>query len=112
MQGVLRGYSRSLHTCVVAIIDGVVNVRSMYRRPLSIRKKPIVEEEFVDNRAESVEARRRTEVPLTKVLRINYDDLAEHGFTGGCQQCDYNSNHQRSKPGVSHSAACRERFID
>ena len=36
------------------------------------------------------EQRSRDELPLPKVFRIMYNDLLEHGFTGGCLECEYN----------------------
>ena len=54
----------------------------------------MVEVKFADNRAEPAEVRRRTVVPLPQAFRINYNDLKEHGFTQGCQQCKYNQSNR------------------
>ena len=88
LEGVFLGYSRSSNTYIVATVDGVVNVRSIYRRPAenrwsfervariaatpwSTRERPEVEVEFADNNAESAEARRRALAPLPQAFRIN-----------------------------------------
>ena len=129
LEGVFLGYSRSSNTYTVATIDGVANVRSIYRRPAenrwnfervariaatpwSTREKPEVGVEFADKNAESAEARGRASTPLPQAFRINYADLEEHGFTRECQQCEYNQFHRKSKTGLSHTATCRKRLLD
>ena len=37
LEGVFLGYSRSSNTYIVATVDGVANVRSIYRRPAENR---------------------------------------------------------------------------
>ena len=43
---------------------------------------------------------------------MNYSDLAKHGFTDGCPQCDHNARFMKSKGGLVHSENCRKRLLD
>ena len=79
--------------------------------PWSQRDKPNLEVRFPESGA-APEQRSRDEIPLSKAFIIMYSDLLEHGFTVGCQQCEYNEMNQRSKPGLSHSNICRRMLLD
>ena len=78
LAGVFLGYSRSANAYIVAAAEGVANVRSIYPRPagnrwsfetisrisaapLSLRDKPEVEAEFLDNGAEPQEVKKRAD---------------------------------------------------
>ena len=78
LAGVFLGYSRSANAYIVAAAEGVANVRSIYQRPagnrwsfetisrisaapLSLRDKPEVEAEFLDNGAEPQEVKKRAD---------------------------------------------------
>ena len=95
LEGVFLGYRRSSNTCIVATVDGVANVRSIYRRPAenrwsfervariaatpwSTRETPEVH--FADNKAEPAEARRRAAAPLPQPFHINYLDFGGAWF--------------------------------
>ena len=127
-EGVFLGYSRSSNAYVVATADGVRNTRALYRRPAanrwnhqkisdisstpwSMREKTDELPKFVD-KDEVDEAPARAPAAMPRAFKINYKDLVEHGFTRGCPQCEHAEKFQRSKGGMSHSAACRHRLLE
>ena len=128
-EGVFLGFNRSSNTYIVATLEGVANVRSLYRRPAasrwdfeaiskiaatpwSTRERPEAEAHFPDADGERGEAPTRDVCPIPKAFRINYADLTTYGFTKDCPQCDFNMMHQKSRQGQTHTAMCRRRILD
>ena len=129
LEGTFLGYSKSSNTYIIATGDGVTTARSLYRRPManrwnhekvaaitatpwSVRDKP-VPAQLAENADASVEPAEPPQPgPMPHAFRIAYQDLVDHGFTRGCQQCEHNELHGKSKPGLSHTNACRKRLLE
>ena len=125
--GVFLGFNRSANTYIVATTEGIVNVRSIYRRPQanrwdfsklaaisstpwSLREKQQVRVQFAEGERDPEAARRIAKAP--RAFKITFRDLMDYGFTEGCVQCEYTERHGKSKGGLAHSAACRQRIVE
>ena len=45
-------------------------------------------------------------------MRINREDLEEHGYDGECTQCKHILKYGKTKRGQQHSAQCRQRIVE
>jgi hypothetical protein len=97
LEGVFLGFGRSSNSYIIGTDDGVVNARTIYRRPSenrwnldrvsrltatpwSTRDKSDATVSFKDATPEE-EAKQKQIEAVPKAFRINYSDLIKHGFT-------------------------------
>ena len=128
-EGIFVGYHRSANVYLVATEDGLATARSLQRKPIanrwdgdklaaikitpwSLREKPEVQVRFQQQATVPEEPPTRDAPPNPKRFRINKHDLDSHGYTEGCQQCDYIMRYGSNKPGVQHTDRCRTRLIE
>ena len=50
--------------------------------------------------------------PLPRRLKITMKLLNEYGYSEGCAQCDHIRRYNETKPGLTHTEACRQRIVD
>jgi len=126
-EGVFLGYSSVMNSYLVATKDGVKTTRAMMRRPMeqrystqeveqlkatpwSIMDKPETTVTFEEAKHDAeIKTRETTGIP--RRFRINLSDLREHGFTDGCEQCDWIIQHGVAKGGLQHNDRCRARIM-
>ena len=130
-EGVFVGYNRTNHTFMVSLEDGkLVAARSVTRRPererwsaeaLSrVRVMPTdgkvrIERErvrFQDGAADPSATAAAAPPRAAREMRINRDDLEEHGYDGECPQCKHIIKYGVSRRGQQHSARCRKRLVE
>ncbi len=122
---ILLGFDWSANTYMISTTEGVTSARTIARRPLSmrwsaeavmgvkatpwsLRDKPDVEVRIDEDPGERP-PRAAPKVP--RKFRLNYSDLIDHGFTVGCPQCAHSEIHHRSRDGLDHTTACRQRLM-
>ncbi len=127
-EAIFLGYSKSSNTFIVGNGDGVVQTRSVTRRPLSerwradvlaelqatpwsIRERSQPRVQFREAAADAGPTADTAAPAIPRRLRINQRDLDEHGYTENCQQCGHIQRYGRARPGGQHSNVCRERII-
>ena len=127
--GIFLGYDRNSNTYIVGNADGVRMSRSLARRPIeerwcadaaarltatpwSLYERPAAEARFNEPATAHEEAVPVAAPPAIRRMRINKRDLEVYGYTAGCPQCRHTQAYGTSKPGGSHTTACRSRLLE
>ena len=129
--GTFLGYDRFSNTFLIETVDGLVQARSITRKPETerwsadglagvrsmpgdARRAPRRQAErfggpATDQAATTDDAR---PAPLRQ-LRINTSDLKEHDHNDpNCPQCQHIQRYGRARAGGQHTAACRDALIE
>ncbi len=126
-QGVFLGYNRASNTYIVGTPEGIVASRALNRRPIQNRwdhdkvsavaatpwsertpHRPTVR--FTEDQ-EPLEQHEPRAPPMPRNFQIKRADLIKHGYTDGCDQCEYIQRHGENRPGYTHSPTCRARIM-
>ena len=130
-EGVFVGFNRNNHTFTVSREDGqLIGARSITRRhererwnaealskvramPHDSRTRQERERvKFQDVATERGATAEAAAPRAAREMRINREDLQEHGYDSECPQCKYILKYGKTKRGTQHSSSCRKRIIE
>jgi len=125
--GIFLGYDDHTNQYVYAAQDGIHMSRSVQRRPTQERWQfsKIAEIKATPWNLKEVRERgvmfregHEPHPPLPaereikpRQLKIYPRDLERFGHTEGCAQCEHIMKYRENRPGLAHTAACRERLM-
>ena len=126
-EGIFLGHNRSANVYIIGAPHGMVESRSLVRRPesdrwipellarhtatpWSERERPAQQVRFQPSE-EGVGADVAT-APSAAIrrMRLSKHDFEKHGYTEGCKQCEHMLSYGKPRPGHVHSDACRDRM--
>ncbi len=129
-EGVFLGFSRRSNTYLVITENGLVEARSITRRPeqdrwraedlARIQQTPETLHTRADRPRVHFEQPAQEQGPTTegvrpaqvRRLRINKTDLDKYGYEESCAQCRYIIRYGKARPGASHSDRCRAKIVE
>ena len=128
--GIFLGYHKGSNSYRVATTDGnVIKTRSILRRPIADRwraedikaitatpwslraPKRAIRVELGDA-VPRHEPQPTGDLPVPRRLKITMKILNDFGTTDSCPQCVHVRAFREAKPGLAHTAACRQRLVD
>ena len=128
-EAVFLGYSMTSNTFRLHTPSGLVDARSVTRRPESDRwnGEEMAKVSVLPGASREQRPRPRLDQPATvhgpttdqvrptqlRQLRINLSDLRKFNhYNGNCQQCRYIERYGKAKAGGVHTDACRKELVD